>query len=57
MQSVSKIGSMLGYPLKTDKYTKDKSMLKYARLMVEMSLEGQLLEHIEFANEKGILLK
>jgi len=39
MQSLSKIGSILGFPLKTDKYAKDKSMLKYARLMVKMSLK------------------
>ncbi|KAJ8436750.1 hypothetical protein Cgig2_009724 [Carnegiea gigantea] len=56
-ESLSKIGSLLGYPLKTDKYIKDKSMLKYARLMVEMSLEGQFPEYIEFANEKGVLLR
>ena len=48
---------MLGYPLKTDKYTKEKSMLRYARLLVEMPLEGQFLEYIEFANEKGLLLR
>ncbi|KAJ8420415.1 LOW QUALITY PROTEIN: hypothetical protein Cgig2_018066 [Carnegiea gigantea] len=34
MQSLSKIGSLLGYPSKIDKYTKDKSMLKYVRLMI-----------------------
>ena len=51
---MSKIGSILVYPLKIDKHTKGKSMLKYARLMVEMSLEGQFPEYIEFANEKGI---
>ena len=54
---MSKIGSILGYPSKSDKYTKDKSMLKYARLMVEMPLEGQFPEHVEFANEKGVLIR
>ena len=57
MQSLSKIGSILGHSLKTDKYTKEKAMLKYARLMVEMSLDGQFPEHVEFANEKGILIR
>ncbi|KAJ8429696.1 hypothetical protein Cgig2_004495 [Carnegiea gigantea] len=57
MQSLSKIGSLLGCPLRTDKYTKEKSMLKYARLMVEMPLEGHFPEYIEFANEKGLLLR
>ncbi|KAJ8421919.1 hypothetical protein Cgig2_025305 [Carnegiea gigantea] len=53
MQGLSKIGSMLGFPLKTDKYTKQKSTLRYARLLVEMSLDGQFPDYIEFANEKG----
>ena len=54
---MSKTGSILGHPLKTDKYTKDKAMLKYARLMVEMSLDGPFLEYVEFANEKGVLIR
>ncbi|KAJ8422697.1 LOW QUALITY PROTEIN: hypothetical protein Cgig2_031931 [Carnegiea gigantea] len=47
LQSLSKIRSILGIPLKTDKYTKDKSMRKYARLLVEMPLEGHFPEYIE----------
>ncbi|KAJ8419310.1 LOW QUALITY PROTEIN: hypothetical protein Cgig2_009221 [Carnegiea gigantea] len=57
MHSLSKIGSILGIPLKTDKYTKEKSMLRYARLLVEMQLEGQFLEYIEFANDKNVLIR
>ncbi|KAJ8438666.1 hypothetical protein Cgig2_031631 [Carnegiea gigantea] len=52
MQSLSKLGSILGIPLKTDKYTKEKTMLKYARLFVEIPLEGNFPDFIEFANEK-----
>jgi len=48
---------MLGIPLKTDRYTKEKMMLRYARMLVEMSLEGQFPECIEFANEKGVLIR
>ena len=55
--SLSKIGSMLGIPLKTDRFTKDKMMLRYARLLVEMSLDGQFPEFIEFPNEKGVLIR
>ena len=40
LESLSKIGSILGIPIKTDRYTKEKSMIKYARLMIEISLEG-----------------
>jgi len=32
-------------------------MLKYARLMMEMPLERQFPDYIEFANEKGVLIK
>ena len=32
-------------------------MLRYARLLVEMSLDGQFPEFIEFANEKGVLIR
>ena len=46
---------MLG--LKTDKYTKEKLMLKYARLLVEIPLEGNFPEFIEFANEKNVLIR
>ena len=54
---MSKIGSMLGIPLKIDWYTKGKEMLTYARLMVEMSLEGPFPDYIDFANEKGVLIR
>ncbi|KAJ8420630.1 hypothetical protein Cgig2_002710 [Carnegiea gigantea] len=35
LESLSKIDSILGIPIKTDKYTKEKTMLKYARLLIE----------------------
>ena len=57
MHSLSKIGSILGITLKIDKYVKDKSMLRYARLLVEMQLEGQFPEYIEFTNEKNVLIR
>ena len=57
MHNLSKLGTILGIPLKTDKYTKDKSMLGYARLLVEMQSEGQFIEYIEIANEKNVLIR
>ena len=57
MQSLSKLGSVIGIPLKTDRYTKDKSMLKYARLLVEMPLEGHFPDYIDFANEKNVIIR
>ena len=57
MHSLSKLGSVIGIPLKTDEYTKDKSMLKYAQLLVEMQLEGPFHDFIEFANERDVIIR
>ena len=57
LQSLSKLSSILGIPLKTDKHTKEKLMLKYARLLVEIPLEGSFPDFIEFANEKNVIIR
>ncbi|KAJ8434330.1 hypothetical protein Cgig2_010947 [Carnegiea gigantea] len=57
MQSLSKLGSILSIPLKTDKYTKEKSMLKYARLLVEIPLEGNFSNFIVFSNKKDVIIR
>ncbi|KAJ8420548.1 hypothetical protein Cgig2_032656 [Carnegiea gigantea] len=48
LQSLSKLGSMLGIALQIDKFTK---------LLVEMPLEGSFLDYIEFANERNALIR
>lgn len=55
-ESLSKIGSLLGIPIKTDKFTKDKQAIRYARLLVEMPIERPFPEHVEFFNEVGVLI-
>jgi len=55
-QCLSKFGGMLGTPLKMDKCIKEKTVLKYARMLVKMHIDGPFLEYIEFANEKDIML-
>jgi len=57
MQSLSKIGSILGRPIKTDKFTRDRQVIRYARLLIEMPIEGPFPEYIEFFNEDGILIR
>ncbi|KAJ8420316.1 hypothetical protein Cgig2_007978 [Carnegiea gigantea] len=57
LASLSKIGSILGIPIKTDKFTKEKGMLKFARLLIKMSLEGPFPEWIEFINDNDILIR
>ena len=56
-KSLSKIGSILGMPLKTDKYTKERQMIRYARLLIEMPIEGPFPDYIDFFNEAGILIR
>ena len=55
--SLSKIYSSLRIPLKIDKFTKDKSMLRYARVLVDMRIEGSFPEFIEFFNEHEVLIR
>jgi len=55
--SLSKIGSILGIPIKTHKYTRDRSMLKYARLLIDVNLEGPFPDFVEFFNENGVLIR
>ena len=55
--SLSKLGSYLGIPLKTDKHTKDRTMLRYARMLVDIPLEGPFPDHIEFFDESGTLIR
>ncbi|KAJ8435288.1 hypothetical protein Cgig2_030043 [Carnegiea gigantea] len=50
LDSLSKLGSMLGKPIKTEKTTKDKSTLSYARLLIEMPISGPFPDYIDFVN-------
>jgi len=55
--SLSKICSVLGVPLKADRYTKDKTMINYARVLVEFSIVGPFPETVEFSNETNTLIQ
>ncbi|KAJ8441600.1 hypothetical protein Cgig2_023753 [Carnegiea gigantea] len=55
IESLSKLGSMLGIPLMTNKTTKEKSALHYTRLLIEISLEGPFPDHIDFINDWGVV--
>ena len=57
LQSLSKLGSMLGIPIKTDKFTKEKTALQYARLLVEMKVTGPFPLHIDFINDKDEVIR
>ena len=57
LSSLSKIGSLIGHPNKTDRFTKSKSMIQYARLLIEVPIEGPFPNHVDFFNEKGQLIR
>ena len=47
---LSKLGSILGIPIKTNRNTKEKTAPGYARMLIEMSIEGSFPEHIDLVN-------
>ncbi|KAJ8420786.1 LOW QUALITY PROTEIN: hypothetical protein Cgig2_017723 [Carnegiea gigantea] len=51
LNSLSKLRSMLGIPIKADRTTRDKSALRFARLLIEMPFEGPFPDHIDFIND------
>ncbi|KAJ8421613.1 hypothetical protein Cgig2_010180 [Carnegiea gigantea] len=57
ISSLSKIGSLIGIPIKTDQYTISKTMIQYARLLIEVPIEGPFPDYVDFFNEKGQLIR
>ena len=55
--SLSKLGSLIGRPLKTDKPTTEKSKLGYARVLIKVEIGVDLLGEIDLITEKGTLQK
>ncbi|KAJ8421390.1 hypothetical protein Cgig2_031915 [Carnegiea gigantea] len=55
--SLSKLGSLLGIPIKIDKFPRDKTILKYARLLIEMKLQDSFPEYIDFVNEHDMVVR
>ena len=54
---MSKIGSILGIPINTDKYTEDKSMLQYTGLLIHVSLDGPFPVYVEFTNDFDLVVR
>ena len=57
VDSLSKLGSVLGIPIKTNKYTKERSMIEYARVLIDIPLAGDFPEFIEFINEVDLVVR
>lgn len=57
IDSLGKIGSILGIPIKTDRYTMEKRYLQYARLLIDIPLDMEFPDYVEFVNEHDILIR
>lgn len=55
--SLSKIGSLLGTPLRMDRATKAKVKIDYARLLVEVQINAPLPDYVELLTENGVLVR
>ncbi|KAJ8444130.1 LOW QUALITY PROTEIN: hypothetical protein Cgig2_029905 [Carnegiea gigantea] len=56
-ESLSKLGSMLGVPIKTDKYTRDKAFLRYAKLLIKIRLQDSFPDFIDFVNKHNVAVR
>ena len=57
VESLSKLGSLLGIPLKMDKPTIEKVYFNYARLLIDMPLDGPFLEFVDYITDKGLVTR
>ncbi|KAJ8421398.1 hypothetical protein Cgig2_009479 [Carnegiea gigantea] len=55
-KSLSKTGSILGIPIKTYRYIKEKTMLRFARLLIDILLDSIFTDFIEFFNDNEVLI-
>ncbi|XP_021764014.1 uncharacterized protein LOC110728680 [Chenopodium quinoa] len=51
--TLMKIGGLVGVPLKLDIATANKELIEYARVLIEVEINGSFMEHIEFLDENG----
>ncbi|XP_062113165.1 uncharacterized protein LOC133824300 [Humulus lupulus] len=50
---LSALVSTIGKPIMIDKITKDRSMIKFARILVDMEISESLPKYISYINERG----
>ncbi|XP_021731006.1 uncharacterized protein LOC110697913 [Chenopodium quinoa] len=56
-EALMKIAGLIGKPIKTDKITALKKRIAYARIMIEVAVNGEFPEFIEFFDENGNRIK
>jgi len=47
---------LLGVPIAADKITQVKVILKHARILVDMKLNGEFLQSVTFVDEQGFVI-
>ncbi|XP_062103589.1 uncharacterized protein LOC133814674 [Humulus lupulus] len=57
LKSLSALVSTIGKPMMMDKVTKEKSMVKFARVLVDVEITDRLPHSISFINERGQLME
>lgn len=55
-KSLSAISSILGKPVMSDRITKDRTWLNFARVLIEVELSTEVVEMVHFVNEYGQLV-
>ena len=48
---------MIGIAIKTDKFIKEKTALQYARMMIEVEINGPFPDHIDFINDWDVVIR
>ncbi|XP_062075202.1 uncharacterized protein LOC133779231 [Humulus lupulus] len=54
---LSALVSTIGNPILVDKVTKDRSMMQFARVLVEIEIADEIPKAIQFLNERGQLME
>ncbi|XP_062103541.1 uncharacterized protein LOC133814620 [Humulus lupulus] len=57
LKTLSELVSTIGKPMMMDKVTKDKSMVKFARVLVDVEISDRIPHCINFINEHGRLME
>ncbi|KAJ8425192.1 hypothetical protein Cgig2_004314 [Carnegiea gigantea] len=57
IMSLNKLDSMLHIPIKADKFTKEKTALQYARMLIEMKINRHFPDQINFINDWDMVVR
>ena len=57
LTSLGKLGSIMGIPIKTDRFTMEKTKLQFARLLIDIKLTDPFPEYIEFVNDHDVVVR